>query len=77
MTKTQEATIARIAALTADGGELDITYAVRGVNRSSVDALAKAGAVIVRTERVVCDPSETREAYRFRSYPNVFVSLPK
>lgn len=44
MTKTQAATLARIEEL---GGTVDITYAVKGINRASVEGLATKGLVRV------------------------------
>lgn len=63
MTKTQEATIAKLRELLATG-PVDVTYGgIKGVNRSSLYALMDRGVVVVDTQDV---PN--------RNYPNVFVT---
>lgn len=47
LTATQIKTLAKLQEL-IQAGPVDVTYAVRGVNRSSVDAMAAKGIVTLR-----------------------------
>lgn len=63
MTKTQQATIAKLRELLA-AGPVDVTYGgIKGVNRSSLYVLMDNGALTVDSQDV---PN--------RNYPNVFVT---
>lgn len=62
LTNSQKKTLDTLRKL-LQNGPVDVTYAVRGVNRSSVDSMVRAGVLT----------TDAREVEN-RNYPDVFVT---
>jgi hypothetical protein len=64
MTKSQEASLARIVELTANGHPLDVTYKVKGVHSESLFCLEEKGLITIERQEVAN-----------RNYPNMFATV--